>query len=67
MRPRCITSRRWHRCVTTARSWPLQQPGAHAAFEQAQAEAPLSGRTLMKALVALDHARTLPPAEALVR
>jgi DNA-binding SARP family transcriptional activator len=45
----------------------LQQPGAWAAFEQAQAEAPLTGRTLMKALVALDHARTLPPAEALAR
>jgi DNA-binding SARP family transcriptional activator len=45
----------------------LQQPGAHAAFERAQAEAPLTGRTLVKATVALDHARTLPPAEALAR
>jgi DNA-binding SARP family transcriptional activator len=45
----------------------LQQPGALAAFERAQAEAPWTGRTLMKALVALDHARTLPPADALVR
>ncbi len=45
----------------------LQQPGARAAFERAQAEAPLTGRTLVKALVALDHARTLPPAEALTR
>jgi hypothetical protein len=45
----------------------LQQPGAHAAFERAQAEAPLSGRTLVQSLVALDHARTLPPAQALDR
>jgi DNA-binding SARP family transcriptional activator len=45
----------------------LQQAGAHAAFERAQAEAPLTGRTLVKALVALDHARTLPPGEALAR
>jgi DNA-binding SARP family transcriptional activator len=45
----------------------LQQPGAHAAFERAQAEAPLTGRTLVKATVALDHARTLLPAEALAR
>jgi DNA-binding SARP family transcriptional activator/tetratricopeptide (TPR) repeat protein len=45
----------------------LQQPGAAASFERAQAEAPLSGRTLMQSLVALDHARTLAPGAALER
>lgn len=36
----------------------LQRPAA-AAFELAQAEAPLTGRLLMQSLIALDHARTL--------
>ncbi|HET9977404.1 MAG TPA: AAA family ATPase [Burkholderiaceae bacterium] len=42
----------------------LQQPGSAAAFERAQADAPLAGRTLLQSLVALDHARTLAPAAA---
>ncbi|MBC7663904.1 MAG: AAA family ATPase [Caulobacter sp.] len=42
----------------------LQQPGSAAAFERAQADAPLSGRTLLQSLVAPDHARTLAPAAA---
>jgi DNA-binding SARP family transcriptional activator len=42
----------------------LSQPGWTQAFEQAQAEAPLTGRALMQGLVALDHARTLPAAAA---
>lgn len=45
----------------------LSQPGALTAFERAQDEARQTGRTLVQALVALDHARTLSPAEALVR
>jgi DNA-binding SARP family transcriptional activator len=44
----------------------LQQPGSAAAFERAMADAPLTGRTLMQSLIALDHARTLAPAAALV-
>jgi hypothetical protein len=42
----------------------LGQPGAAAAFERAQADAPLAGRTLNSSLIALDHARTLDPAAA---
>jgi tetratricopeptide (TPR) repeat protein len=42
----------------------LQQPGSAAAFERAQADAPLAGRTLLQSLIALDHARTLAPAAA---
>lgn len=43
----------------------LERPGWDAAFERAQAEAPLAGRTLLQSLVALDHARTLAPTAAL--
>lgn len=42
------------------------QRGAAEVFVQAQQQAPRSGRTAIVSLVALDHARTLPPAEALV-
>jgi hypothetical protein len=43
----------------------LGQPGWEAAFERAQAEAPLAGRTLLQSLVALDHSCTLAPTAAL--
>lgn len=38
---------------------------AVAAFERAQADAPLAGRTFVVAMTALDHALILPPGEAL--
>lgn len=38
---------------------------AGAAFEQALADAPLTGRTALQSMIALDHAYTLPPEAAL--
>lgn len=42
----------------------LGQP-ANEAFEQAMAEAPLAGLTVVQSMIALDHAFTLPADEAL--